>query len=57
MDDIQPRDRLLAEARHRLTGLLDPRTDQERELVVWLGDQLSLQQLLTLAELIEYRDR
>jgi hypothetical protein len=44
----------VAEARVRLTHLLDPRTEQERGLVNWLGDQLDLQRLLVLVELVEY---
>jgi hypothetical protein len=37
--------------------LLDPKTDQERELVGWLEKTLDLQRLLVLAELVEYRRR
>ncbi len=44
-----------ADARRRLAETLDPKTNQERELVTWLGDQLDLQRLLVLAELVEYR--
>jgi hypothetical protein len=47
---------LAAAARRRLTDLLDPKTKQEVQLVGWLADLISLQQLLTLCELIEYRD-
>lgn len=46
---------LLAAARRQLADLLRPATQQETE-VVWLGRELDLQQLLTLAELISYRD-
>jgi hypothetical protein len=47
---------LLAAARRQLADLLRPATPQETELVAWLGRELDLQQLLTLAELISYRD-
>ncbi|HET6918907.1 MAG TPA: hypothetical protein VFI46_05510 [Jiangellaceae bacterium] len=47
---------LLAAARRQLADLLRPATPQETELVAWLGRELNLQQLLTLAELISYRD-
>jgi hypothetical protein len=40
-----------------LAELLDPKTDQERELVGWLGETLDLQHLLVLVELVEYRQR
>jgi hypothetical protein len=46
---------LIAAARRRLAELLDPKTDQERELVGWLGETLDLQHLLVLVELVEYR--
>jgi hypothetical protein len=49
------RAKLAAEARRRLADVLDPKTDQERELVTWLGDRLDLQRLLVLVELVEYR--
>lgn len=42
-------------ARRRLAELLAPKTDQERELVGWLGETLDLQRLLVLAELVGYR--
>jgi hypothetical protein len=44
----------IAEARARLIGLLDPQTQQERQLVAVLCDHLSLQELTVLGELIEY---
>jgi hypothetical protein len=47
---------MLAAARRKLADLLRPATPQETELVAWLGRTLDLQQLLTLAELISYRD-
>ena len=58
MNDIQPdrRNEILAAARRQLADLLRPTTPQETELVDWLGRTLDLQQLLTLAELISYRD-
>jgi hypothetical protein len=57
-DDIQrdKRNEMLAAARRKLADLLRPATPQETELVAWLGRTLDLQQLLTLAELISYRD-
>jgi hypothetical protein len=47
---------LLAAARRQLADLLRPATPEETELVAWIGRELNLQQLLTLAELISYRD-
>jgi hypothetical protein len=47
---------LLAAARRQLTDLLRPATPEETALVEWLSQTLDLQQLLTLAELISYRD-
>jgi hypothetical protein len=58
VNDIQPdrRNEILAAARRQLADLLRPATPQDTELVEWLGRTLDLQQLLTLAELIIYRD-
>jgi hypothetical protein len=57
VDHIMPPDehgKRHADARRRLAETLDPKTNQERELVTWLGDQLDLQRLLVLVELVEY---
>jgi hypothetical protein len=47
--------RFLAEARQRLSRLLDPKTPGEQRLVEVLRTSLDAQQLLSLVELIEYR--
>ena len=36
-------DKLMAAARRRLAETLDPKTERERELVDWLGQELDLQ--------------
>ena len=58
VDHIMPPDghgRRHADARRRLAETVNPKTNQERELVTWLGDQLDLRRLLVLVELVEYR--
>ena len=46
---------LVANTRRRLAEVLGPSTEQEHELVTWLGETLDLQRLLVLVELVEYR--
>jgi hypothetical protein len=57
ISDEEAFEALAPAACRRLTDLLDPKTEKEVELVGWLADLISLQQLLTLCELIELRPR
>jgi hypothetical protein len=56
MDDVRPEHaEPIAAARRQRVNPLEPKTDQEIQLVNWLANQLlDLQRLHVLAELVEY---
>jgi hypothetical protein len=55
MDHVRPdHAEPIAAARRQQANLIEPKTDQETQLVNWLANQLDLQRLHVLVELVEY---